>query len=1176
MPVDDAPAMMNAKMGGGDGEQPETEEPVKLEYANDFEAMKSKAFPPLDEELEVLEDFDYTWEIDDWKSLDNKVHGPEVTSRGFNWKPLLFPEGNRTDSISLYLEAAPADKEEKEKATENGEQKDEEEEDWAVCAQFGLLMWNPEDPTIFHLSAAHHRFNQDEADWGFGKFYDLKKAFSSHLDRESALIENNKVNITVFVRIIKDPTGVLWHNFYKYDSKKETGYVGLKNQGATCYLNSLLQSLYFTRNFRQVVYKIPTQDDKANTVPAALQRMFYLLKTSNSPVGTLQLTKAFGWESDDAFTQHDVQELNRVLMDKLETQMKGTEVDGALNNIFVAQMKSYVKCVNVDFESSRIEDYWDIQLNVKGMKTLEDSFKDYIQVEMLEGENQYQATGYGLQDAKKGVIFESFPPVLHLQLKRYEYDFIRDIMIKVNDRYEFPLDIDLSPFLDEDADMSESWEYELHGVLVHSGDLNAGHYYALLKPTANGHWYKFDDDRVTRATFKEVLEENYGGDIPHLNNATTGGAGNRFGRFNYKRHSSAYMLVYIRKSRLQQVLPEGEDEIPSHIPEKIHQQALEEQQRRKEREEQQYYMNVKVSNLTQFQNYEGFDIAPWENKYNEQIIPNSEFARPDVFRVRKDTPVRDFIIELAKNYNLTDPSAIKLWTMVSRQNKTYRVDMPLDASAVTTLEEEKLKSPQKLPDFRLWLEDGTKDNLTKEPQPPTSGAAPPSVEGDEHMQSTETEGTDEDERPLIFLKQFDPYEQVIKGVCTQVIDPQQTAGDLADQIKKYMGWPSDAVVRLYEEVKPEMVDELSPKSTFNNAEIGLGDIICFERVPDSVELSKIKGYHTAKEFYDFMRHRLLITFKQRMPVEGGGGDLRMDTTGDNEASEDKSQIDLWLSWNDTYETMATKVGEKLGVDPGYLQFFTTSINGAQRTPIRSGGSTVKQILASPYVQQYSKMVLYEILDISLTELQSKKTVSVSWLSDGLSQEHKYDILVPKSATMRDVLAALRTKAKISEQDIERTKLWSAQHGRIHRILNESFPVISLSDSVNVYATVTPQDELEFLNAEGTVDDRKFVFVQHFQKDPNRTHSIPFTFLAKKGEPFSETKARLQKTLGIYDKLFENIKFAVIRIDGNSPPQYIEDDDFELFSQIGDEECLGMDHFDKTVRRNHGQAIFIKN
>lgn len=36
--------------------------------------------------------------------------------------------------------------------------------------------------------------------------------------------------------------------------------VGLKNQGATCYLNSLLQSLYFTNAFR----KVRTSADRSN------------------------------------------------------------------------------------------------------------------------------------------------------------------------------------------------------------------------------------------------------------------------------------------------------------------------------------------------------------------------------------------------------------------------------------------------------------------------------------------------------------------------------------------------------------------------------------------------------------------------------------------------------------------------------------------------------------------------------------------------------------------------------------------------------------------------------------------------------------------------------------------------------------------------------------------------
>jgi len=39
---------------------------------------------------------------------------------------------------------------------------------------------------------------------------------------------------------------------YAYDSRKETGHVGLKNQGATCYMNSLMQYLYHLPCLRKV------------------------------------------------------------------------------------------------------------------------------------------------------------------------------------------------------------------------------------------------------------------------------------------------------------------------------------------------------------------------------------------------------------------------------------------------------------------------------------------------------------------------------------------------------------------------------------------------------------------------------------------------------------------------------------------------------------------------------------------------------------------------------------------------------------------------------------------------------------------------------------------------------------------------------------------------------------
>lgn len=66
-----------------------------------------------------------------------------------------------------------------------------------------------------------------------------------------------------------------------------------------------------------------------------------------------------------------------------------------------------------------------------------ESFDDYTATETLDGDNKYDAGDYGLQPAEKGVKFISFPPVLHLQLMRFQYDAAQDANVKINDRCFF-------------------------------------------------------------------------------------------------------------------------------------------------------------------------------------------------------------------------------------------------------------------------------------------------------------------------------------------------------------------------------------------------------------------------------------------------------------------------------------------------------------------------------------------------------------------------------------------------------------------------------------------------------------------------------------------------------------------------------------------------------------------
>ncbi|KAI8994900.1 hypothetical protein BDB01DRAFT_858213 [Pilobolus umbonatus] len=236
-------------------------------------------------------------------------------------------------------------------------------------------------------------------------------------------------------------------------------------------------------------------------------------------------------------------------------------------------MKSYIKCINVDYESSRVEDFYDIQLNVKGCKNLYESFQHYVAEETMDGDNKYMAEGHGLQDACRGVSFESLPPVLHLQLKRFEYDMHRETMIKINDHHVFPDEINLNDFCSIPSKNKEDHEYVLHGVLVHSGDIDGGHYFALLKPEKDGKWFRFDDDRVTPVTLREVFEDNYGDDPLRSNTNSeddlkvlTDDQIRCTSARALKRFTNAYMLVYFQKNRLNDILCNiKEEEIPVHL-----------------------------------------------------------------------------------------------------------------------------------------------------------------------------------------------------------------------------------------------------------------------------------------------------------------------------------------------------------------------------------------------------------------------------------------------------------------------------------------------------------------------------------------------------------------------------------------------------------------------------------
>lgn len=385
-------------------------------------------------------------------------------------------------------------------------------------------------------------------------------------------------------------------------------HAGLVNQAMTCYLNSVLQTQFMTPEFRNAIYNWQYNggpDDEGSSIPFQLQKLFAAMQTTQKrAVRTVDVTKSFGWTSADSWQQHDVQELCRVMFDALEKTFKGTAQNALIKQLYEGTMQDYVKCLKCSHESTRSDTYMDISLVIKpfgatkACGSVEEALQVHVTPETLSGSNQYFCEKCNSkQDAHKGLKFRSFPYLLTLQLKRFDFDYRTMHRIKLNDRMTFPSMLDLNGFIakegnecevvrrqsislgtpveqgsyfpqrsetstsdagtptglssvngdvngaDDDADVgavgsdsaSPDYRYELLSIMVHSGSAIGGHYYAYIKSVETKKWYSFNDSNVTPITQDDITR-------------TFGGSSSSSYTSMYSSSANAYMLIYRRVS----------------------------------------------------------------------------------------------------------------------------------------------------------------------------------------------------------------------------------------------------------------------------------------------------------------------------------------------------------------------------------------------------------------------------------------------------------------------------------------------------------------------------------------------------------------------------------------------------------------------------------------------------
>ncbi|EGV91717.1 Ubiquitin carboxyl-terminal hydrolase 24 [Cricetulus griseus] len=385
------------------------------------------------------------------------------------------------------------------------------------------------------------------------------------------------------------------------DSRSSSGFVGLRNGGATCYMNAVFQQLYMQPGLPESLLSVDDDTDNPDdSVFYQVQSLFgHLMESKLQYYVPENFWKIFKMWNKELYVreQQDAYEFFTSLIDQMDEYLKKMGREQIFKNTFQGIYSDQKICKDCPHRYEREEAFMALNLGVTSCQSLEISLDQFVRGEVLEGSNAYYCEKCKEKRITvKRTCIKSLPSVLVIHLMRFGFDWESGRSIKYDEQIRFPWMLNMEPYTvsgmarqDSSSEVGENGRntdqggggsprkkvaltenYELVGVIVHSGQAHAGHYYSFIKDRrgcGKGKWYKFNDTVIEEFDLNdETLEyECFGGEYrPKVYDQTNPYTDVR------RRYWNAYMLFYQRvsdqnspvlpkKSRVSVVRQEAED-----------------------------------------------------------------------------------------------------------------------------------------------------------------------------------------------------------------------------------------------------------------------------------------------------------------------------------------------------------------------------------------------------------------------------------------------------------------------------------------------------------------------------------------------------------------------------------------------------------------------------------------
>lgn len=394
---------------------------------------------------------------------------------------------------------------------------------WEIAAQVSCVIYNPGEPRVNVSQKSTHRYCNENSDWGWTRFHGpWDEIHKRQRFKRQALLRNDTLAFTAYIRTIKDDTKALWWHLPKdqleWDSLARIGLKRLVHEmsHSSALIAALSAWLYLdpiTDRICNLEIPDPNQGSKPRLRPLtdALQR---LIQEARGPKDTTS----------------PVQNMFKISLNSIAKIISWYGEDGISSKNDVVATWEIIRRI-VSFEASNDSQVADAADFFPEIWALKQSDCQYDDIHTSEGFGLHDffhnepcsvqdTVNIGLRtDSKVAHSWQTFlshqvssrkgPLILQVELHRQMFSPEARRWKRLTHRVKLDESITI------DLPSGEELGYTLYGMVVHSGALESNDYYTVIRPAGPGTtWVKYAGDKdpkgVTRLTTKQACKSHEG------------------------------------------------------------------------------------------------------------------------------------------------------------------------------------------------------------------------------------------------------------------------------------------------------------------------------------------------------------------------------------------------------------------------------------------------------------------------------------------------------------------------------------------------------------------------------------------------------------------------------------------------------------------------------------------